>query len=162
MRLYQQDSRFNNKAVIASLVGRKGTDQNGADTLFIDKFEQFWPNATCPDQFAMKDLQGIVWRAEKIADRYIPHALNVRLIFEKDKLYGFSGCNNFNANYQQRANTFAVQQLASTRKFCAEASSIEQQFTEKLQQADRAEVNADKLQLFYNNQVIMEFIPAVN
>lgn len=162
MRLYQQDSRFNNKAVIASLVGRKGADQNGADTLFIDKFEQFWPNATCPDQFAMKDLQGIVWRAEKIADRYIPHSLNVRLIFEKDKLYGFSGCNNFNASYQQRANTFAVQQLASTRKFCADASNIEQQFTEKLQQADRAEVNADKLQLFYNNQVIMEFIPAVN
>ncbi|MFN3710196.1 MAG: META domain-containing protein [Alishewanella aestuarii] len=162
MRLYQQDSRFNNKAVIASLVGRKGPDQHGTDTLFIDKFEQFWPNATCPNQFAMKNLQGIVWRAEKIADRYVPHSLNVRLIFEKDKLYGFSGCNNFNASYQQRANTFAVQQLASTRKFCADASTIEQQFTEKLQQADRAEVNADKLQLFRNNQVIMELIPAVN
>ncbi|GHG71906.1 hypothetical protein GCM10010919_23760 [Alishewanella longhuensis] len=162
MRLYQQDPRFNNKAVITTLVGRKAADQNGIDTLYVDKFEQFWPNATCPDQFAQKKLQGIVWRAEKVADRYVPHQLNVRLIFDKDKLYGFSGCNNFNASYQQRANTISVQQLASTRKFCAEASGIEQQFTEKLQQADRAEVNADKLQLFYNNQVILELVPALN
>ncbi|GGW70761.1 META domain-containing protein [Alishewanella tabrizica] len=162
MRLYQQDPRFSNKAVITTLVGRRAPDQNGVDTLYVDKFEQFWPNATCPDQFAQKKLQGIVWRAEKVADRYIPHQLNVRLIFDKDKLYGFSGCNNFNASYQQRANVITVQQLASTRKFCADASTIEQQFTEKLQQADRAEVNADKLQLFFNNEVIMEFIPAVN
>lgn len=162
MRLYQQDSRLNNQPVIASMVGRKATDQQGVPSLFIDRFEQFWPNASCPNKFALKDLRGLVWRAEKIADRYVPHSLNVRLIFEKDKLYGFSGCNNFNASYQQRANTFAVQQLASTRKFCAEASTIEQQFTEKLQLADRAEVNADKLQLFHNNQVIMELIPAVN
>lgn len=162
MRQYQQDSRFNNKAVIASLVGRKDVDQQGVPSLFIDKFEQFWPNATCPDQFAMKNLQGIVWRAEKIANQYIPHQLNVRLQFEQNTLSGFSGCNNFNARYQQRANVFSVQQLASTRKFCADASNIEQQFTEKLQLADRAEVNADKLQLFHNNQVIMELIPAVN
>lgn len=162
MRLYQQDPRFNNKAVITTLVGRKAADQNGIDTLYIDKFEQFWPNATCPDRFAQKNLQGIVWRAEKVADRYVPHQLNVRLIFDKDKLYGFSGCNNFNASYQQRANTINVQQLASTRKFCADASSIEQQFTEKLQQADRAEVNADKLQLFYKNQVVLELVPALN
>ncbi len=162
MRLYQQDQRFNNKAVIATLVGRKSTDEQHGEMLYIDKFEQFWPNATCPDQFAQKQLQGIVWRAEKIANRYIPHQLNVRLIFDKDRLYGFSGCNNFNASYQQRANTLNVQQLASTRKYCADASNIEQQFTEKLQQADRAEVNADKLQLFYNNQVILELVPAVN
>ena len=162
MRLYQQDPRFTNQAVIATLVGRKAADQNGTDTLYVDKFEQFWPNASCPDQFAQKSLQGIVWRAEKVADRYIPHQLNVRLIFDKDRLYGFSGCNNFNASYQQRANTLSVKQLASTRKFCAEASSIEQQFTEKLQQADRAEVNADKLQLFYKNQVILELVPALN
>ncbi|WP_445426688.1 META domain-containing protein [Alishewanella sp. HL-SH06] len=162
MRLYQQDTRLNNKPVIATLVGRKSADQHGIDTLYIDKFEQFWPNATCPDQFAQKQLQGIVWRAEKVANRYIPHQLNVRLIFEKDRLYGFSGCNNFNASYEQQANTLSVQPLASTRKFCAEASNIEQQFTEKLQQVDRAEVNADKLQLFYNNQVILELVPAVN
>lgn len=162
MRLYQQDPRFTNNSVVATLVGRKGQDQYGTPTLFIDKFEQFWPNAACPEQYAQNKLQGIVWRAEKVANRYIPHQLNVRLIFDKDKLYGFSGCNNFNASYQQRANTFNVQQLTSTRKFCAEASSVEQQFTEKLQQADRAEVNADKLQLFYNNQVILELVPAVN
>lgn len=162
MRLYQQDSRFNNKAVIASLIGRKAPDQNGVAALFIDRFEQFWPNATCPDQFAQKRLDGIVWRAEKIANRYIPHHLNVRVFFDKDKLYGFSGCNNFNASYQQRANTITVQPLASTRKFCADANSIEQQFTEKLQRADRAEVNADKLQLFFNNEVIMELVPALN
>lgn len=162
MRQYQQDARFNGNAVIATLVGRRGQDEQ-TNTLFIDKFEQFWPGATCPDQIQPGKMQGIVWRAEKLTDRYVPQQLNVRVIFDQnDRLYGFAGCNNFNGNYKQRSNQLTVQPLVSTRKFCAESSELEQQFTQSLQSADRAEVNGDKLQLFKNNQLILQFKPAVN
>lgn len=162
MRHYQQDQRLNGKSVIVSLMGRRGTDDQ-ANTLFIDKFEQFWPGASCPDQQQPGKMQGIVWRAEKLAKRYVPQQLNVRVMFEPgDRLYGFAGCNNFNGNYKQRSNLFSVEPLVSTRKICADSSEIEQQFTQSLQAADRAEVNGDTLQLFKNNQLILQFKPAVN
>ena len=52
--------------------------------------------------------------------------------------------------------------IMSTRKSCAEANFYEQQFTKQLQAADRIEVNQAKLQLFKDNKVIMELLPAVN
>jgi copper homeostasis protein (lipoprotein) len=162
MRQFQQEERFRGKAVIATLVGRRGQDDQ-ANTLFIDKFEQFWPGAACPEQLQPGKIQGIVWRAEKLTNRYVPQQLNVRLIFDQnERLYGFAGCNNFNGNYKQRSNQLSIQPLVSTRKFCAESSELEQQFTQSLQSADRAEVNGDKLQLFKNNQLILQFKPAVN
>src|SRR5690606_6145870 len=47
MRQYQQDERLKGNSVIATLLGRRGQDDQ-ANTLFIDKFEQFWPGAACP------------------------------------------------------------------------------------------------------------------
>jgi len=162
MRQYQQDSRLSGNAVIGTLLGRKGQNEQ-ANTLFIDKFEQFWPGAVCPDQLQPGKMQGIVWRAEKLASRYVPQQLNVRVMFEaNDRLYGFAGCNNFNGSYKQRSSQLTVQPLISTRKFCADSSDLEQQFTQSLQSADRAEVNGDTLQLFKNNQLVLQFKPAVN
>ncbi len=162
MRQYQQDERFKGHAIIATLVGRRGQDEQ-VNTLFIDKFEQFWPGAICPDQLQPGKMQGIVWRAEKLTNHYVPQQLNVRVIFDQnERLYGFAGCNNFNGSYKQRSNQLSVQPLVSTRKFCADSSELEQQFTRSLQSADRAEVNGDKLQLFKNNQLILQFTPAVN
>lgn len=162
MRQYQQDERLNGNSVIATLVGRRGQDEQ-TNTLFIDKFEQFWPSAVCPDQVQPGKLQGVVWRAEKLANRYIPQQLNIRVIFEKnDRLYGFAGCNNFNANYKQRSSQLNVEQLVSTRKFCADSSELENKFTQSLQSADRVEVNGDTLQLFQNNKLILQFKPAIN
>jgi copper homeostasis protein (lipoprotein) len=162
MRQYQQNEQFKGNVVVATLVGRRGQDDQ-ANTLFIDKFEQFWPGAVCPDQIQPGKMQGIVWRAEKLTNRYVPQQLNVRVIFDQnERLYGFAGCNNFNGNYKQRSNQLTIQPLVSTRKFCADSSELEQQFTQSLQSADRAEVNGDKLQLFKNNQLILQFKPAVN
>ncbi|KKO49817.1 heat-shock protein [Arsukibacterium sp. MJ3] len=163
MRHYQQDQRFRNSAVIATLIGRKSDDEQGQTQLLIEKFEQFWPNAVCPDPFSEGKLQGIVWRAEKLAGRYLPQQLNVRLIFDQqDRFYGSSGCNNFNGNYQQQANRLNIAGLASTQKFCSDSNQLEQQFSRSLQAADRAEVNGDKLQLFKDNNLLIEFKPALN
>ena len=133
MRHYQQDERLRDNAVIATLVGRKRESEQGETQLLIEKFEQFWPNAVCPDPYAPGKIQGIVWRAEKLAGSYLPQQLNVRMIFDsQDRLYGFSGCNNFNGSYQQRANRLNVAGLASTQKICSDSSQLEQQFTSLL------------------------------
>ncbi len=34
--------------------------------LFVEKFEQFWPGATCPDTLNIAKVQGIVWRVERV------------------------------------------------------------------------------------------------
>lgn len=163
MRHYQQDERLRNNAVIATLVGRKSVNEQGETQLLIEKFEQFWPNATCPDAYAPGQFQGIVWRAEKLAGRYLPQQLNVRMLFDRqDRLYGFAGCNSFNGSYKQQANRLNVAGLASTQKYCSDSSELEQQFTRSLQAADRAEVNGAKLQLFKDNNLLIEFKPALN
>lgn len=162
LRNYRQDDNLNGQAVIATLTGRIGNGQD-SQTLFIDQFEQFWPGAKCPEFHAPGSVQGVVWRAEKLADRYVPQQLNVRVLFrDNNTLYGFSGCNNFHASYQQRANTLQVSSLAMTRKYCEESSQIETEFTQRLQEADRAEVNGNALQLYKNNEVIMQLLPAAN
>ncbi|HAW91995.1 MULTISPECIES: META domain-containing protein [unclassified Arsukibacterium] len=163
MRHYQRDERLQNNAVIATLVGRKQDNAEGETQLLIEKFEQFWPNAVCPDPYAPGQIQGIVWRAEKLAGRYVPQQLNVRMLFDsQDRLYGFAGCNSFNGSYKQQSNRLNVAGLASTQKFCSDSSQFEQQFTSSLQAADRAEVNGNKLQLFKDNSLLIELKPALN
>lgn len=162
LRNYRQDETLHGQAVVATLTGRIGTGQD-SKTLFIDQFEQFWPGAKCPEFHAPASVQGVVWRAEKMADRYIPQQLNVRVLFrDNNTLYGFAGCNNFHASYSQRANSIQVEKLAMTRKFCEDSNQIETEFTQSLQQADRAEVNGNALQLYKDNQLIMQLLPAAN
>ena len=161
MRSYQTNPSLNGKTVVATLTARKSPEQD--NTLFIDKFEQFWPGATCPAQQGADKVEGIVWRLNSVSQIGVPQKLNIRLMFDQNnKVYGYSGCNNFNAGYQKNDNQLKVLPLAMTRKHCADANFYEQQFTRQLQLADRVEVNQQKLQLLKDNQVIMEFSQAVN
>lgn len=161
MRSYQTDPRLQGKPVVATLTGRKSVGRDNA--LFIDRFEQFWPGAVCPENTEPARIQNLVWRLQHVSQIAVPQKLNIRVVFGDDqRMYGFSGCNNFNASYQQRDNQLRVLPVAATRKSCAEGNFYEQQFTRQLQLADRVEVHQQKLRLFKDNQVIMEFLPAVN
>jgi copper homeostasis protein (lipoprotein) len=162
MRQYQQNHKLKHQAVIATLVGRKGQDEH-ANKLFIDSFDQFWPGASCAKAVTPDNYQGIVWRADKFANATIPPQLKIKVVFaDDDTVYGFSGCNNFSGKYQQQATQLSVQPLASTRKMCASGNKEEQRFLENLQNADRAEINRNKLQLFRNNRIVLQFSAANN
>ncbi len=161
MRNYQTDKNLNGKAVLTSMIARRSPDQG--DALFVDKFDRFWPGANCPDKLTPGKIQGVVWRLHTVSKIGVPAKLNIRMMFEEsNRLFGFSGCNNFNAAYQQKDNQLKVLPVISTKKSCTDANFYEQQFTKQLQVADRIEVNHAKLQLFKDNKVIMEFLPAVN
>lgn len=162
MRQYQQNHKLKHQAVITTLVGRKGQDEQ-SNVLFIDSFDQFWPGASCAKDVTPDNYKGIVWRADKFANAKIPPQLKIKVVFATDDtVYGFSGCNNFSGKFQQQASQLSVQPLASTRKMCASGNKEEQRFLENLQNADRAEINRNKLQLFRNNRVVLEFSAANN
>jgi len=161
MRSYQTDPRLQGKAVVATLTARKSAERDKA--LFVDRFDQFWPGAVCPEQSTPERIQNLVWRLSTVSQIAVPQKLNIRVLFADDnRLYGFSGCNNFNASYQQKDNLLRVLPVAATRKSCADGNFYEQQFTRQLQLADRVEVTQQKLRLLRDNKVIMEFLPAVN
>ncbi|WP_240652719.1 META domain-containing protein [Rheinheimera riviphila] len=161
MRSYQTNPGINGKSVVATLTARKSPDNN--DALFVDKFDQFWPGATCPSQAQPAKIQGVVWRLSTVSQIGVPQKLNIRMMFDQNnKLFGFSGCNNFNAGYQQKDTQLSVAPVVSTRKFCSDANFYEQQFTKQLQIADRIEINQNKLQLFKANKVIIEMTQALN
>ena len=108
-------------------------------------------------------VQGIVWRVERVKFIQVPQQYNLRMLFNDNaKLYGFSGCNVFNASYSQSSNLLKVNPLVSTKKYCAQSNYYESNFTQHLQMADRIELNGDKLQLFHNNEVVVEMKPALN
>lgn len=161
MRSYQADPKLTGKPVLATLTARKGDDNSNA--LFVDRFDQFWPGATCPDKAASAKVQNVVWRLTAVSHIGVPQKLNIRLMFDQNnRVFGFAGCNNFNASYEQKDNRLTVAPVMMTRKMCQEGNFYEQQFTKQLQVADRIEVNQQKLQLFKDNKVIMELVPATN
>jgi copper homeostasis protein (lipoprotein) len=161
MRSYQTNPALNGKTVVATLTARKSSEQQ--ETLLVDKFEQFWPGAHCPAEQGADKVEGIVWRLNSVSQIGVPQKLNIRVMFDQNnKVYGYAGCNNFNASYQKNDNQLKVLPLVMTRKHCTEANFYEQQFTRQLQLADRVEINQQKLQLLKDNQVIMEFSQAVN
>ena len=63
---------------------------------------------------------------------------------------------------QEKDNLLKVEPVVSTRKFCNDANFYEQQFTKQLQLADRIEIVRNKLQLFKDNQMIIEMTQALN
>lgn len=161
MRSYQADPALQGKPIIATLTARQNPEQ--ANVLFVDRFDQFWPGANCPAQQPAENIEGIVWRLKTVSAIAVPQKLNIRMVFApNNKVFGYSGCNNFNAGFQRKDNQLQVMPVVSTRKQCHEASFYEQQFTQQLQAADRIELNQQKLQLLKDNQVIMELQQAVN
>lgn len=161
MRSYQANSLYQGKEVVATLTARKSPEQQ--DALLIDRFDQFWPGAVCPNQAAPAKVQNVVWRLVSVSQIGVPQRLNIRMMFDNNnRVFGFAGCNNFNGSYQQKDNQLAIAPLMMTRKSCNDANFYEKQFTLQLQSADRIEVNQQKLQLYKDNRVIMELLPATN
>jgi len=161
LRSYQQDKNLNGKSVIATMVARQSAKED--QLLMVEQFDQFWPGASCPEKYNLAKVQGIVWRVNRIKYIQVPQQYNLRMLFSDNaRLYGFSGCNFFNGGYNQSSNLLKIDPLVSTRKYCAESNYYESNFTQQLQSADRIEINGDKLQLFQNNEIVVEMSPALN
>jgi heat shock protein HslJ len=73
--------------------------------------------------------------------------------FSGDRISGSGGCNNFFGSYQTTGNTLSIGALGSTRKACPEPiMNQEAKYLSALQGAERYEVDAQGLQIFYKTE----------
>lgn len=99
-------------------------------------------------------LQNTSWQLSSITTRSTVPARSqppVTLKFTNNSVGGFSGCNHYNAAYQEPFNQLKIGAIASTKKACeVPQMQLEQNFLAKLATVQRYEINpSGNLRLFF-------------
>ncbi len=101
------------------------------------------------------------------SDKWILRAINGKLV-ESDKPYvlfdlrektvsGFLGCNRFSGQFETSDDSIKFSKLISTKRACGDLQSIETPFSKNLGEAEKFKVETDRLYLYKNGVVILEF-----
>lgn len=84
--------------------------------------------------------------------------LHMVLTTEGDRVHGFSGCNKFTGNYQQKGGQLHFESLASTRMACITGMEQEKRFLHALGSAVRYTLSGESLSLYdRHDQLILRF-----
>ncbi len=114
------------------------------------------PNLTCQ----APDLEQS-WQLTQMADFDLGDAMpDIR--FEQGRVTGFSGCNRFFGSYHGRQQQIEMPSLASTRMYCQDNMTIEDQFLKLLKQVDNWQIEEGMLQLLNQQELLMTLQPAAN
>ncbi len=65
--------------------------------------------------------------------------------FSNGRIKGHSGCNQFSANYSIDNEHISIAKIKQTKMFCAEISTLEEQFFQALESSQRWTVKKSKL-----------------
>ncbi|MGG6269837.1 META domain-containing protein [Leptolyngbya sp. AN03gr2] len=101
-------------------------------------------------------LQNTSWQLRSIST-LAPNSVRIQppitLQFTTNSVMGFSGCNRYNATYQEPANQLKIGAIASTKKGCATPQmQLEQNYLSSLATVQRYELDSnDNLRLFFAN-----------
>lgn len=80
------------------------------------------------------------------------------LTTEGDRVHGFSGCNKFTGNYQQKDGQLHFEPLASTRMACITGMEQEKRFLDALESTVRYALSGESLSLYErHDQLILRF-----
>lgn len=83
------------------------------------------------------------------------------IVFDKRKQSagGNSSCNVFGGSYASKGSTLKINDVVSTMRACVEDErmSIEREFLDGLQKANRYEIKKDKLMLYRDKQLLLRF-----
>ena len=79
-------------------------------------------------------------------EKVIPGPITPYIGFEKNQIYGFTGCNTINGSMKISGNKFSANQIATTMKMCPEAQ-YEQAFLQALGKAKIIEQDKDGFHL---------------
>ncbi|QCE40999.1 META domain-containing protein [Psychroserpens sp. NJDZ02] len=78
-----------------------------------------------------------------------------------NRIYGFSGCNNFFGTYTMTADKLTFSQIGSTKKMCPEAeNAIESTFLETLQETTNYKVSGNAITLLNNKREVLSGMQA--
>lgn len=94
------------------------------------------------------------WRLANMTEADLPTPMlpstDLTADFAGGRVSGTGGCNRFNGSYQAKSNQLSIGPLASTFKACEESlMSQESRYLKALQGAQRYEMKAQGLQIFY-------------
>ncbi len=107
-------------------------------------------------------LENRKWVLETIKTRRLPKVEMIPFInFDKSKLSagGNTGCNVFGGNYSTTRDTIAITNVISTMRACIEDErmSVEREFKNALENANRFEIAGGKLNLYRNKVLLLTF-----
>jgi len=78
------------------------------------------PDGSCPLNTGGPSLLGTTWKPVTIYGNAVPPQLDIKMTVQQNAMVGFSGCNNYTANFTREGNRgIRVLKMNQTRKACA-------------------------------------------
>jgi len=113
-----------------------------------------------PPQDGILGLEDRKWILDAIAGTSVGKlGRTAFIVFDKQKLSagGNSSCNVFGGSYTSKGSTLKITDVVSTMRACVEDErmSIERQFLDGLQKANRYEIGKDKLMLYRDKRLLL-------
>jgi heat shock protein HslJ len=111
---------------------------------------------------AADPLDGTSWVIVSLEDKAPLPGIEVTAVFERGKLHGFSGCNQFGGSYTVNGDRIRISELQSTLMACIApegAMDQEQEFLRLLSASDSYQLTDGQLRLLHSGQVVLAFIP---
>jgi heat shock protein HslJ len=87
---------------------------------------------------------------------------HITISFDKGRVSGNSGCNNYGGEYQVRGDRIEIGELETTLMGCVDQAIMDQEamFTRFLAEAERFDIAAGKLQLYAAGGESLYLLPA--
>ena len=82
----------------------------------------------------------------------------IKLNAEKKSAGGNGGCNSYGSSFSIINNTISFKNIFSTKMYCEGVQQIEDAFFKQLEKANRFEVKEKELILYYDKEVLLEFV----
>lgn len=110
------------------------------------------------------DLEGKKWLLASYGDADSPQAVitdtRVTAEFSEGEVNGIAGCNNYFGSYEVKGKSLTFGPVASTEMWCEDPEGVMDQETEyhrSLGTAERYEVTAGELRIFYTGGQVLTF-----
>lgn len=81
----------------------------------------------------------------------------IKLDEEKRRAGGNGSCNTFGSNFSITNNEISFKNIFSTKMYCEDVQQTEDAFFKQLEKVNRFEVKGEKLFLYLNKEILLEF-----
>lgn len=129
--------------------------------LIVSKFDKIWPNIDCNSNLSTASLLNTFWVLKYLNGKLMEEykvTQDINLLLQKDNsIKGFSGCNNFFANYTVINDTLKFTKIGATRKMCKKNMEIEQEFLQVFENIITYKIYGEYLYFYNNNGIIAKF-----
>jgi copper homeostasis protein (lipoprotein) len=129
--------------------------------LIVSRFDKIWPNIDCSRNLGTATLKNTFWAlryldGKSISDYKVEKDINFLMQLD-NSIKGFSGCNNFFANYTVFNDTLKFTKVGTTRKLCDGNMEIEQKLLGIFENIITYKIFGEYLYLYNRNELVAKF-----